>query len=89
MQSLRQSGRNMEMATFTEAIYAARELALGRMQAESVQARSNGVVGVRTLVANHVWGEHATEFSSLGTAIRTSPQPRELPHPSLVLGLDA
>jgi uncharacterized protein YbjQ (UPF0145 family) len=89
MQSLRQAGRNVEMTMFTQAVYAARELALGRMQAESVQARADGIVGVRTVVASHVWGEHATEFSSLGTAIRTSPQPRELPHPSLVLGLDA
>jgi uncharacterized protein YbjQ (UPF0145 family) len=86
---LRQSGTNVEMTMFTEAVYTARELALGRMQAESMHAQSNGVVGVRSAVANHVWGEHATEFSALGTAIRTSPQPRDLPHPSLVLGLDS
>jgi uncharacterized protein YbjQ (UPF0145 family) len=88
IQSLRQAGRNVEMPLFTQAVYAARELALGRMQAESTKAQSNGIVGVRSGVANHVWGTHATEFSALGTAIRTSPQPRELPHPSLVLGLD-
>jgi uncharacterized protein YbjQ (UPF0145 family) len=88
MQSLRQAGRNVEMPQFTQAVYTARELALGRMQAESMRAQSNGVVGVRSHVANHVWGSHATEFFSLGTAIRTSPQPRDLPHPSLVLGLD-
>jgi uncharacterized protein YbjQ (UPF0145 family) len=88
MQALRQAGRNMEMPQFTQAVYTARELALGRMQTEAQREQSDGIVGVRTNVLNHVWGEHATEFLALGTAIRTAPQPRDLPRPQLVLGLD-
>jgi uncharacterized protein YbjQ (UPF0145 family) len=88
MQTLKQAGRNMEMPQFTQAVYTARELALGRMQAEAQRAQANGIVGVRTNVANHIWGEHATEFLAVGTAIRAAPTPRELPRPSLVLGLD-
>src|SRR6201999_2873880 len=46
LQSLRQAGQNQEMMQFTQGVYEARELALGRMQAEAAQARSSGIVGV-------------------------------------------
>ena len=50
MQSLRQAGQNQEMVVFTQGIYEARELALGRMQAEAAQAGSSGIVGVTVVV---------------------------------------
>src|ERR1700735_982678 len=85
MQTLRQTGQNQEMLQFTQGVYEARELALGRMQAEAAQARSSGIVGVTVGVHNHVWGAHATEFLATGTAVRrlseehrlaeTSPKP--------------
>ncbi len=93
MQSLRQTGQNQEMALFTQGVYEARELALSRMQAEAVQAKANGIVGVNVAVYNHVWGEHATEFLALGTSIRTlDPQHRladSSPKPTFTLGLDS
>jgi uncharacterized protein YbjQ (UPF0145 family) len=70
MQSLRQTGQNQEIAQFTEAVYTARELAMSRMQAEADHYGAHSIVGVRAVVANHVWGEHATEFLALGTAVR-------------------
>jgi uncharacterized protein YbjQ (UPF0145 family) len=70
MQALRQVGQNMEMPQFTEAVYSARELAMTRMQAEADRFGASGIVGVRSGVANHVWGEHATEFLAIGTAVR-------------------
>jgi len=92
MTSLRQSWQNQEMALFTQGIYEARELALARMQYEATQAGALGVVGVRVKVSNHVWGEHATEFLALGTAVRllTADQARPgIPlTPSFVLDLD-
>jgi hypothetical protein len=30
------------------------------------------VVGVRSFIHNHVWGEHATEFLAIGTSVVTS-----------------
>ena len=74
-------GQNTEMATFTQGIYEARELALTRMQA-SDQARSEGIVGVSVAVYNHVWGVHATEFLATGTAIRRLGAEHRLPETS-------
>jgi uncharacterized protein YbjQ (UPF0145 family) len=92
MQSLRQAGQNQEMLIFTQGIYEARELALSRMQAEAVEAKANGIVGVNVLVYNHVWGEHATEFLATGTSIRRLSDEHRLPDttpkPTFTLGLD-
>jgi uncharacterized protein YbjQ (UPF0145 family) len=92
MQSLRQAGQNQEMLQFTQGVYAARELALARMQAEAAQAQSSGIVGVSAEVANHVWGEHATEFLATGTAVRRLAEehrmPETSPKPTFTLGLD-
>src|SRR5271165_6699901 len=92
MQSLRQTGQNQEMLQFTQGVYEARELALARMQAEATQAQSSGIVGVSVDVANHVWGEHATEFLATGTAIRRLSEEHKLPdtspRPTFTLGLD-
>ena len=93
MQSLRQAGVNQEMVVFTQGIYEARELALGRMQAEATQAGASGIVGVSVAVSNHVWGEHATEFFATGTAIRrldpAHHMPDSAPKPTFTLGLDS
>ncbi len=92
MQALRQAGQNQEMVQFTQGIYEARELALARMQAEATEARSSGIVGVSVTVANHVWGEHATEFLATGTAMRRLADEHKLPEtsprPTFTLGLD-
>jgi uncharacterized protein YbjQ (UPF0145 family) len=93
MQSLRQAGQNQEMVMFTQGIYEARELALGRMQAEATRAGANGIVGVNVAVLNHVWGEHATEFLATGTAVRRLGDEHRLPDtspkPTFTLSLDA
>ena len=92
MQTLRQAGQNQEMLQFTQGVYEARELALGRMQAEGAQVRSSGIVGVTVEVKNHVWGEHATEFLATGTAVRRLADEHKLPEtspkPTFTLGLD-
>jgi uncharacterized protein YbjQ (UPF0145 family) len=93
LQVLRQVGRNREMLQYTQGVYAARELALSRMQAEAAEARASGIVGVNVAVSNHVWGEHATEFLATGTAIRRLADEHRLPEtspkPTFILGLDA
>jgi uncharacterized protein YbjQ (UPF0145 family) len=69
MQTLKQAGRNQEMKVYTEATYAARELALERMQAEAVQRGDSGVVGARVEESNWGWGANAIEFFAVGTAV--------------------
>jgi uncharacterized protein YbjQ (UPF0145 family) len=93
LQSMRQSMANQEMTVFTQGIYEARELALGRMQADATQTGATGIVGVNVGVYNHVWGEHATEFFATGTAIRRLGDslrlPDTAPKPTFTLGLDS
>ena len=67
MASLRQVGRNLEMTNFTQALYDARELAMGRMQAEAESLEADGLVGVRLNEASHGWGSHVIEFFSIAT----------------------
>jgi uncharacterized protein YbjQ (UPF0145 family) len=69
MQTLKQAGRNQEMKVYTEATYAARELALERMQAEAVQRGGSGVVGARVEESKWGWGANAIEFFAVGTAV--------------------
>src|SRR4051794_15515851 len=88
MQSLRQVGQNVEMPQYTQAIYDARELAMTRMQAEAERDQGTGVVGVHLEHHNHVWGEHAIEFLSYGTAIRALQAPETPPTPMLTLPID-
>ncbi len=87
MQSLKQVGQNVEMPLYTQAVYDARELAMGRMQAEAERDGGTGVVGVRLIHDNHVWGEHAIEFLSFGTAIRDTGSAPEPPTPTITLAL--
>ena len=68
--ALKQAGQNQEMPQYTQAIYSARELALGRMQSEAKMWGSSGIVGSSVYISNHVWGEHAVEFMALGTGVR-------------------
>jgi uncharacterized protein YbjQ (UPF0145 family) len=69
MQALKQAGRNQEMKIYTDATYAARELALERMQAEASERGGIGVVGARVEESNWGWGANAIEFFAVGTAV--------------------
>jgi uncharacterized protein YbjQ (UPF0145 family) len=69
MQTLKQAGRNQEMKIYTEATYAARELAMERMQAEAVERGGVGIIGARVEESNWGWGANAIEFFAVGTAI--------------------
>ena len=64
--------QNQEMEVLTQAMYAARELAMTRMEEEADLLGADGVVGVRLVVNRQEWGEHLAEFMAIGTAIRHS-----------------
>ncbi len=86
-QSLSNTGQNVEIPQFTEALYDARELAMSRMQAEAQQLQGEGIVGVQLLSLPHRWGGHTTEFFAIGTAIRPLRPDHAIPVPQLVLPL--
>ncbi|MGZ6804206.1 MAG: heavy metal-binding domain-containing protein [Mycobacteriales bacterium] len=81
-------GQNVELTTFTQALYDARELAMARMQAEAEALSAEGIVGVQLHQRNHSWGSHTTEFMAIGTAVRPYRDNHTIERPQLVLGLD-
>jgi uncharacterized protein YbjQ (UPF0145 family) len=88
MQSLRQVGRNMEMPNYTQALYEARELAMGRMQTEAEELQSGGLVGVKLNQASHGWGSHVIEFMAIATAVIPTRDDHVIEKPTLVLPLN-
>jgi uncharacterized protein YbjQ (UPF0145 family) len=87
MQSLRQMGRNIEMTNFTQALYEARELAMGRMQNEADGCRAEGIVGARIIERSHGWGSHVIEFLAIGTGVVSVSDEHVIERPTLVLPL--
>ncbi|HET9074967.1 MAG TPA: heavy metal-binding domain-containing protein [Solirubrobacteraceae bacterium] len=71
LQTMRQAGRNVELETYTQALYDARELAMERMQAEAQQIGDDvlGIVEVKLRENSHGWGSHVIEFFAVGTAV--------------------
>jgi uncharacterized protein YbjQ (UPF0145 family) len=67
--TLASAGRNVELDNYTQALYTARELAMTRMQAEAVELKAKGIVGVTLEEKNHGWDSHVVEFFAIGTAI--------------------
>jgi uncharacterized protein YbjQ (UPF0145 family) len=86
-QAIGNTGQNVEIPQFTEALYDARELAMSRMQAEAEALSAEGIVGVQLLSNAHRWGGHTTEFFAIGTAVRPLREDHTIATPSLVLPL--
>jgi uncharacterized protein YbjQ (UPF0145 family) len=86
-QAIGNTGQNVEIPQFTEALYDARELAMSRMQAEAETLSAEGIVGVQLLSLPHRWGGHTTEFFAIGTAVRPIREEHTIATPSLVLPL--
>jgi uncharacterized protein YbjQ (UPF0145 family) len=88
-QSMRQVGQNVELANYTQALYDARELAMERMQAEALEAKAEGIVGVDLHERSHGWGSHVIEFFAIGTAIipAEGSEDHVIPAPQPVLDL--
>ncbi|HUB76395.1 MAG TPA: heavy metal-binding domain-containing protein [Solirubrobacteraceae bacterium] len=88
-QSLRQTGQNVELPNYTQALYDARELAMERMQAEALTAKAEGIVGVDIHERSHGWGSHVIEFFAIGTAIipAEGSEDHVIPAPQVTLDL--
>jgi uncharacterized protein YbjQ (UPF0145 family) len=89
LKSAARIGQTIEMSAFSQGMYAAREAAMTRMEAEASELHSDGIVGVDIEESNHVWGSHVIEFLAIGTAVRKLP---DVPNPSvphLILPVEA
>lgn len=63
-------GSNVEMGSFTQGLYDARELAMGRMQEVAHAAGATaGLVGVTVDESNHGWDHHVLEMVAVGTGV--------------------
>lgn len=87
VQAFNTIGRNVEMQNYTQAIYDARELALGRMQTEAETAEAEGIVGAQVSESSHGWGGHTIEYFAIGTAIKAISDDHSIPAPTLTLPL--
>jgi uncharacterized protein YbjQ (UPF0145 family) len=83
----KQIGRNQEMTTYTQALYEARELAMGRMQTEAEELQANGIVGTRIVQKSHGWGSHVIEFFAIGNGVIPISDDHEIEKPAMVLPL--
>ncbi len=79
MQQMRTLGNNVELNNYTEAIYDARELAMGRMQAEAEAHGADGIVGMQIVEKTHIWNPHVIEFMAIGTSVEKRGEPKPVP----------
>jgi uncharacterized protein YbjQ (UPF0145 family) len=79
MQSMATLGNNIELNNYTEAIYDARELAMGRMQAEAESHGADGIVGMQIVEKTHIWSPHVIEFMAIGTSVEKRGEPKPVP----------
>ena len=82
-----------ELDVLTQAMYHARELAIGRMEAEANALGADGIVGVRLDIRFYDWGRNLAEFIAIGTAVKgpakaTWKTPAGLPFTSDLSGQD-
>ena len=68
--TMKQSGQNVELTNFTEAMYAARESAMERMQASAIALGGTGVVEVKVTEGPMEFAHHAVGFTAYGTVVR-------------------
>src|SRR6516165_7307240 len=88
LRTISQTGRNVELPNYTQALYEARELAMQRMQSEAQELQAEGIVGVSLSERSHGWGSHVIEFFALGTAIVPVDGAEQIEPPITVLDLN-
>ncbi len=85
---LGQQTQNVELTNFTEAIYAARETAMARMQDAALALGATGVVGVSIDEGPMSFASHAVGFVAIGTVVRPGPSGHQRVAPMTVVPLD-
>lgn len=86
--AMKQSGQNVELTNFTEAMYAAREAAMERMQSSAITLGGSGVVEVKVTEGPMEFAHHAVGFTAYGTVVRLVAGEHRHPGARMVLPMD-
>ena len=86
-QMIQRAWVNTEMENFTQALYDARELAIGRMQAEAEREKAVGIVGARIEEKSYSWDVNIIEYFSVGTAVVEAEATNKIPDPAYIMPL--
>ncbi|HTZ10005.1 MAG TPA: heavy metal-binding domain-containing protein [Acidimicrobiales bacterium] len=86
--SIRQTGANVELTNYTQAMYAAREAAMERMQQTAIVMHGAGIVEVKVTEGPMPFAGHAIGFSAWGTTVRLDGEGHRYVRPRMVLPLD-
>src|SRR6185503_19150462 len=68
------AGVSEELTMLTQALYAAREHAMERMEEEADELGADGIVAVHLTLNIHAWGANVIEFLAIGTAVKSEQQ---------------
>ncbi|MGP0029028.1 MAG: heavy metal-binding domain-containing protein [Acidimicrobiales bacterium] len=86
--AMQQKTQNVELTNFTQAMYAARESAMERMQRSALDAGAHGVVEVKVTEGPMSFARHAVGFTAWGTAVRLIADNHRYIKPEVILPLD-
>ncbi len=86
--AMQQKSQNIELTNFTEAMYAAREAAMERMQQSALAMGGTGVVDVKVTEGPMEFAHHAVGFGTYGTVVRLVADAHHRLAPRVVLPLD-
>jgi uncharacterized protein YbjQ (UPF0145 family) len=86
--AIQQKNQNVELTNFTEALYAARESAMERMQSSAIALGASGVVAVQVSEGPVEFARRSIRFVAWGTAVRQSEGGHRRLQPQMVVALD-
>ncbi len=86
--ALKQMTQNVELTTYTTALYAAREQAFSQLQRAAAIQHANGVVGVSVDEGPLSFARHVVAFDCWGTAVRLVAESHKKLNPATVIELD-
>ncbi|MDA8061020.1 MAG: heavy metal-binding domain-containing protein, partial [Actinomycetota bacterium] len=83
-----QARQNVELTNFTETLYAARELAMERIQQEIMRVGGTGLLDIRLVDEPVPFAGHVVRFVAYGTAVKLLATSHTHPELELVVPLD-
>ena len=83
-----QKGQNLELPNLTQALYQAREGAMGRMQQAGSSMKADGVINVKLREGPLGYNARVMQFVAVGTAVHLREDEHKRINPTMVVPLD-